>query len=274
MQELTYRRRVWILVGMFVATVIGLLFVPPIRQDPAYHDFADQRLSFGIPNVGDVTSNIGFGIVGLWGLWWLWRHGRTVFAEAVDARPYVLFFIGVTLVTIGSSYYHWAPSNHTLFWDRLPMTVAFMALFSALIADRVDRNFGNRRLLPILIVIGIVSLLYWIWSESVGRGDLRLYAMVQFYPIITLPVLCWLFPKAKYTGGGWLIWVIGWYAFSKVLEHFDHEVYALLGGAVSGHSLKHLAAAVATFMALRMIATTAERAHGAAMAAESTSRAE
>ncbi len=259
MRNLSFRHKIWVLVATFAVTVAALAFVPPIPQHLAYHDFADQRAFLGIPNFGDVTSNAGFAVVGIWGLWWIRRRGRTIFAEAVDARPYVHFFIGVTLVSIGSAYYHWNPNNQTLFWDRLPMTVAFMALFAAFFADRVDRSFGIRWMLPILLVVGVLSLVYWTVTESLGRGDLRLYALVQFYPMIAVPVMVWLFPPARYTAGIYVFWIIGWYALSKLLEHNDAAVFDLLGRTVSGHSLKHLAAAAATFMVLRMLATAAER---------------
>ncbi|MBT4608495.1 MAG: hypothetical protein HOC05_00550 [Gemmatimonadetes bacterium] len=149
-----------------------------------------------------------------------------------------------------------------LFWDRLPMTIAFMALFYAILADRVGGIAERYRwLLPLLVAAGFASLLYWDWTESLGRGDLRFYALVQFYPMLALPVICWLFSKARYTGGGYLIWVIFWYAAAKGLEHFDGEVFALLGHTVSGHSLKHLASAMATFMLWRMVVGNGSQRH-------------
>jgi hypothetical protein len=157
---------------------------------------------------------------------------------------------------MGSAYYHAAPDNARLFWDRLPMTVAFMALFSAFIADRINQRIGVQWLLPILVVAGIASVFYWDWSESVGRGDLRFYFLVQFYPIVALPVICWLFPKGRYTSGRYLAWLIAWYAVAKGLELFDVQVFALLGGTVSGHTLKHLASAVATLVVVRMLAAS------------------
>lgn len=261
MDRLTFTHRILILTIMFGATLAALGFVPPIPQDPNYHKLADPRPFLGIPNFGDVASNTGFLIVGILGLMTvLGQKGREIFANRTDTLPYIVFFAGVGLVSIGSSYYHLAPDNDPLFWDRLPMTIAFMALFSAIVADRIDRTVGIKWLLPTLIVLGVASLLYWDWTESQGRGDLRFYGLVQFYPMIALPVIYWLFPKAHYTGGGYLIWVIFWYAAAKVLEHFDAEILALLGGAASGHSLKHIAAALATFAVLRMVATSPRRA--------------
>lgn len=260
MLNLTFKQRVMILIGMFILTLVTTLFVAPIPQDPGYHAFFDARHFLGIPNFGDVVSNAGFLAVGMLGLLAvLGKQGKEIFADRLDALPYLIFFFGVGLVSLGSSYYHLAPDSNRLFWDRLPMTIAFMALFSAIVADRINKAAGVQWLLPILVVLGIASLFYWDWTEAQGRGDLRFYGLVQFYPMIALPVICWLFPKAHYTGGGYLVWVIFWYAVAKVLEHFDATVLSLLGGTVSGHSLKHIAAAFATYAVLRMVQTSRER---------------
>jgi hypothetical protein len=99
----------------------------------------------------------------------------------------------------------------------------------------------------------VISLVYWIWTESLGRGDLRPYALVQFYPMVALPLIIGLFPLSRYTLGRYLALGILWYALSKIFEYFDHEVFGLLGHTVSGHTLKHLAAAVAPFFVMRML---------------------
>jgi hypothetical protein len=253
-KEPHFWRRVAILIALLVVGLIGALALDPIPQDPDYHLFADQRSLLGIPNFNDVTSNAGFAVVGLLGIFaTAGRKRRETFAEPADARPYVVFFIAVALVSLGSAFYHWAPSNDRLFWDRLPMSVAFMALCSAIVADRIDARAGNGWLLPLLIGLGVLSLVYWVWTESVGRGDLRFYGFVQFYPMVALPVVCWLFPAYRYTAGSYIFWVIAWYGLSKLLEHFDHQVFDALGHLVSGHTLKHLAAAGATLVVLRML---------------------
>jgi hypothetical protein len=157
--------------------------VPPIAQDPTYHDFADQRSLLGIANFGDVVSNVGFVVVGLLGLTYVvGRRGMTVPPAASDCWPYAVFFVGVALVAVGSGYYHLAPSNGTLLWDRLPMTVAFMALFAAFIVDRIHSRLGVTVMLPLLIALGIASIAYWHVTEAAGHGDLRFYDLVQFYP--------------------------------------------------------------------------------------------
>jgi hypothetical protein len=243
------------LLGSFVLALLVAVVIEPIPQDPSYHAFVDTRSGLGVPNFGDTASNIGFAVVGIWGLWLvLGRIGKDVFTQRGDAWPYIAFFAGIAFVSLGSAYYHLAPDNDRLFWDRLPMTVGFMAIFSALVADRIHQPIATRLLLPVLVLAGLLSLLYWDWSEAQGHGDLRFYGLVQFYPMVALPLILWLFPKANYTAGNYLFWVVFWYALSKVLEFFDTEIFSLLGHTVSGHSLKHLAAAVATFVVVRMIA--------------------
>lgn len=247
-------RRLWPLAGLIVATLAGLLVSSPIPQDPAYHVFADRRLCIGVPNFANVVSNVGFAVVGLWGLWLvLGRKRRALFARPGDRWPYITFFVGVAALSAGSAYYHAAPDDARLFWDRLPMTLAFMGLFAGIVADRVDRQIGLRWILPLGVAFGVASLLYWLWTEAQGRGDLRLYGLVQFLPIAAVPLIAWKFPARRYTHGRDLVSLFLWYAVAKVLEHLDGPVLSWTTGLVSGHSLKHLGAAMATFVVLRMI---------------------
>ena len=252
----SFGQRVAILLGLLLAGLVGLLFVAPIPQDPNYHLFADTRMRFGIPNFNDVMSNTGFAVAGALGaLAVVGVSGQRIFAQRKAVRPYLIYFVAVALVSLGSGYYHWDPSNERLFWDRLPMSIAFMALAAAIIADRVHAKSGNGWLLLLLIALGVLSLVYWDYTEQLQRGDLRFYAFVQFYPILLLPFIFWLFPKHQYVPGRYIAWAVFWYGLSKIFEHFDEEVFALSGGMVSGHSLKHLAAAVSVFVILRMLMT-------------------
>jgi len=254
--ELSFRQRVAILIGLLAVSLVGLLFMEPIPQDPDYHLFTDTRWFFDIPNFSDVISNVGFLLVGTLGVIAVAGVNRhVIFVESADAWPYLIFFVSVTLVGLGSAYYHWEPSNERLLWDRLPMSVAFMALSSAIAADRIHAKAGNSWLLMVLIALGVLSLLYWNYTEQLGRGDLRLYAFVQFYPVIALPAVLWMFPEYRYLAGRCIVWIFAWYGLSKVLEHFDAQVFEILGYAISGHSLKHLAAAISAFVVLRMLSS-------------------
>jgi hypothetical protein len=248
------QKKLVIIAILFFAALVALLFVAPIPQDPAYHRFADARRFLGIANFGDVVSNVGFAIVGLWGLFRILGAATTpLFDHPMDSIPYVVFFLGVALIGPGSGIYHAGPDNATLFWDRLPMTIAFMAFFAAVIADRIHRRAGIFWLLPSLLMVGVLALVYWQQTELAGVGDLRFYGMVQFFPLVAIPVIIRLFPERRYTSGRSLVWVILWYAIAKVFEYFDKEIFDLLGGTVSGHSLKHLASAVAVYMIVDML---------------------
>ena len=227
--------------------------VPRIAQDPAYHAFADGRAFVGVPNFLNVVSNLPFLLVGALGLAFLARDRRAgpgeAFAPAEDRRPYWPFFVGIGLTGLGSAYYHWRPSNATLFWDRLPMTIGFMALMASVIGERISRRAGARLLWP-LLVVGAASALYWHIGEQRGVGDLRPYGLVQFGSMVLIPLILALFP-ARYTGTRDLVASIGWYALAKVFEYFDRGLFVL--GGVSGHTWKHLASAVGAYWILRML---------------------
>ena len=252
--DLSYWQRHAILIGLLIAGLVVLLFVEPFPQDLDYHELADSRLFLGIPNFNNVVSNAGFALVGVLGLVAVAGVRRHIlFANPLDAQPYLVFFAGVALVSLGSAWYHWAPSNESLLWDRLPMSVAFMAFAAAIVADRIHARAGNTWLLVVLIILGLLSLLYWQYTEEQGRGDLRFYAFVQFYPVILLPAVLWLFPGYQYMPGRYIAWVVACYGLSKLLEYYDARIFEMLGYTISGHTLKHLAAAISAFVVLRML---------------------
>ena len=244
----------WLLLAITVAIIAVDLMLPPIPQPQSYHNFANQRGFLGIPNFADsVVSNIPFAIFGVWGLVFLLRlKPEQVSEHFLDERerwPYVVVFIGVFLTAFGSMYYHLAPSNERLVWDRLPMTIAFMSLVAAMIAERINVRAGLW-LLPVLLLIGMGSAVQWYMSELRGAGDLRFYGAVQAYSVLFL-LIALLFPP-RYTRGSDLLIAAGFYALAKVLEILDHQIFSL-GQIVSGHSLKHVAAALSGYWILRML---------------------
>jgi hypothetical protein len=246
-------RRAGIPVFLIVTAVIILLaiFSPRVPQPRSYHNFADNRGWLGIPNFADVVSNFPFAVVGVWGWWFVFSgSGRQKFAATLERWPYALGFFGLLLTSFGSSYYHLAPDNARLVWDRLPMTLVFMPLVAAMIAERINVKAGLW-LLPVLTAIGAGSVWQWYASELRGEGDLRMYAAVQAYALVVLLVSLLLPPK--YTRSADLVWVVGFYVLAKILEIADRQVFALTGRTVSGHTLKHLAAAAAGYWILRML---------------------
>lgn len=231
-----------------VIVIIGLL-LPPIPQPLSYHNFADHRAWLGIPNFGDVTSNLPFAIVGIWGLIVMFTPGAIKFIDERERWLYLVMFAGLILTAFGSGYYHLAPDNGRLVWDRIPIMIVFMALPAAVIAERVTVPVGLV-LFPVFEIIGVASVLYWRSSELRGHGDLRFYAAVQVYAVLVL-LLALLLPP-KYTRGSDLAIIVAFYALAKIFEAADHQIFSV-GQIVSGHTLKHLAAASAGYWILRML---------------------
>ena len=238
-----------LLLTVAVLIAIIALFLPPIPQPLAYHNFADHRGWLGIPNFGDVVSNLPFTIVGLCGLIFLSKPHAKTFSDRRERWLYLVMFAGLILTAFGSAYYHLVPGNARLVWDRIPIMIVFMALLSAVIAERVSVVAGLW-LFPALQAAGIGSVLLWRAGELHNHGDLRFYAAVQVYAIVIL--LLMLLVPAKCTRGSDLAVVVGFYVLAKILEESDRQVFAL-GHIVSGHTLKHLAAATAGYWILRML---------------------
>ena len=216
-----------------VAAVVVLALMSPIAQSETYHNFSDNKTILGIPNFWNVLTNLPFLACGLVGLF-------SLRAFPQKKIQYVIFFLGIFLVGFGSAYFHWNPNNSTLVWDRLPMTVVFMSLLSIAISEFINERTGRLLLIPLLL-LGCLSILYWAM-----KNDLRLYALVQFYPIIAMPVIL-LCLRSRYNSARsyWLLFLA--YFIAKVFEVYDYQVHEALG-FISGHSLKHVAAACGLLM--------------------------
>jgi hypothetical protein len=212
MERISRRNKI-IALAACAGVAVFLVFAPALHQSLSYHEFADRRTRLGIPNFWDVVSNLLFLVVGILGL----KNFR-------DQSSRILFF-GVFLTAFGSAYYHLAPDDARLFWDRLPMTVAFMSLFAIAI---------KRPALTVpLVLFGIGSVVWWRVTDN-----LWLYGLVQFGTMTALLVIA-----ARREPGLWP--VIIFYGLSKVAEHFDKQIYSTL--PLSGHTIKHLLAGIATW---------------------------
>lgn len=230
------------------------LAIPPVPQPLAYHRFADDRVWLGISHAGDVITNLGFFAAGIGGLAVVSSGKyRAAFTSDWHRVIYQVFFLGVALTAFGSAYYHFDPTNSTLLWDRLPMTMAFMALLCAVIADRIDVKAAAVVLAP-LIAADAAAVVFWHLGEQQGHGNLNLYFAIQYFPALGIPLICALF-RDRHGTGRTLGIVLGWFALAAVLEQLDHGIYALAGGAISGHGLKHLAAAMAALTVAAMVRT-------------------
>lgn len=227
----------WFIILISILIIITVLFIPVIRQNPSYHLFSDQRILLGIPNFSNVMSNILFLIVGFLGIVLIQKNNATIVKNI--KLSYLVFFIGVFLVALGSSYYHLNPSNQTLVWDRLPMTIAFMAFFSIIIAEFISIKSGKNLFFP-LVSIGLISIFYWDYTEHHGVGDLRLYALVQFLPMLLIPAILLLF-RSCFSHVRYYWYFLGLYGLAKITETYDSNIYDYLF-FISGHSIKHILA--------------------------------
>ena len=235
-----------VLIGLSVCCVIIVFILPPIPQDLSYHHFADTRKIFGISNFYNVISNLPFLILGLLGLFLFLRKNELTFSSI----SVLTLCVGITGIGIGSACYHFNPSNSTLVWDRIPMTITFMSFFSIILSNYVNQRWGSLILFPLLL-IGIASVFSWYIGEKAGVGDLRLYALVQFYPMVFIPLIIFLYPTPKSIRIE-IFGVIVLYVIAKIFERQDFAVYNTTK-IISGHSIKHLFASGSILSILIMI---------------------
>lgn len=241
--------------GIFsVGIVLISIIMPPTSQSIEYHQFVDQRIYFGIPNFFNVISNIFLLFSGLAGFIFLLRPREFLihktFIKFSERWPYFILFLSVIMASLASTYYHLAPDNTRLVWDRLPIAIGIVTLLSTVLIERISINIGFI-LLPFLILFGIGSVMYWYWSEQYGLGNLNYYIVVQFYSILAIILLGKYF-SSRYTRGADIYIVIILYSFAKFAEIADHEIYSL-GQVISGHSVKHLFVGMAVFWIIYML---------------------
>ena len=237
-------KRHFLLLIIKFSAIIAIILLPAIPQDVQYHEFADQRTLFGIPNFFNVISNAPYLLFGLMGCYLILKQSQLAILLSLK-HAYTFFFVGVTLVCFGSAYYHLNPSNTTLLWDRLPMTLAFMSFFTVIIGEYIHEKTARQLFFPLLIT-GLMSVVYWYWSETVERGDLRLYLLVQFLPVILIPIILWLF-SSRFTHSRYYWLIIACYVLAKVFELADQFVFEIMT-FISGHTIKHLISALAPYL--------------------------
>jgi hypothetical protein len=239
--------------GVTIAAIIAVALLGKIPQSVAYHNFADQRRILGIPNFINVVSNVPFLLGGIWGVLFVIRSrpaDSRSFVHRFERWPYLIFFFGVTLTSFGSAYYHLAPSTERLMWDRFPISIAFMSLLAAVIGERINAKAGVVLLAP-LLAVGVGSVVSWHLSEQNGDGDLRLYVLVQFYSLLAVVLIAAMF-SSRYSRSKELVVALFCYALAKALELLDLQIFSI-GRVVSGHTLKHLTAAVSACLIIHML---------------------
>jgi hypothetical protein len=222
----------------------------PIAQLPHYHQFADQSVLLGVPHGADVLSNLGFALVAGWGLLRLWPMQGNAALDA-GRHGWRLFLIALLLTSIGSAFYHLAPDNARLVWDRLPIALACAGLLAAVRAECLAKP-SSRAATAWLGLFAAASVAWWAITERNGAGDLRPYLLLQALPLVLIPLWHSIYraprrDKRAFAGA------LALYVAAKFAELGDHALLAALG-VVSGHTLKHLlAAAAAAVLVARLV---------------------
>lgn len=244
MSHIQVRPRAAHLVAPVVALILigALTMFGPIAQPHNYHGFADQRALLGIAHGADVLSNLGFLLVAAYGFLILRRSSPTDPARTA----YAVFFAAIGLTAAGSGWYHLAPDNARLVWDRLPIAVACAALLAAAIRDGYRGPAANMAL-PGLAGFGMFSVFWWSWT-----GDLRYYLLIQGAPLILIPVLQWQ-ARAPFAQRTAFFIAIVLYVWAKLFEVADSAVFQALD-VMSGHTIKHILATLAALVLARQFA--------------------
>jgi hypothetical protein len=223
-----------------LVVVLGTLF--RFEQPQAYHDYADKRVIAHVPFFWNVATNLPMAAVGVAGLVFLRRRrvppAPGALVEASEVPAYAGFFAGAILAGLGSAYYHAWPQDATLVWDRLGMAVAFASLMVATLVDRGPPRMAAK-LLTLTAAIALGSVLYWAAS---GNLTPYLAAQVGALAIVLAAVVA---APGRYTRRSDMYFALAFYALASTAEKLDEPVFDWTGGFVSGHTLKHLLAAIA-----------------------------
>ncbi|RGE41107.1 hypothetical protein DZC30_19230 [Comamonas testosteroni] len=240
----TLEQRFALFGGMALLLTLALV-LPGMAQPPHYHAFADQRGWAGLPHAADVLSNLGFVLGGIAGLLALWR--ADVCRVCGTARALcALFFIGLLCTSVGSSFYHWAPHNASLVWDRLGMSVAFAGLLGLAVQTRID-DISARVATVVMLLAAPLSVLVWAQTTNVLP-----WVLVQGGGMLIILWLTFVAPRRNALPVE-LGWVMGMYAVAKLLEMSDSDVFDVTGHTISGHSFKHWVAAAAALPVIRAL---------------------
>lgn len=247
---------------VLIVVISGLALVihGPIHQFANYHDFADRRTLLGVPNAADVLSNIGFALVSLWALVRLWPARRD--PRLVAGWPgYLLFFVALALTAVGSGFYHWAPDNSRLVWDRLPIVLACAGLLAAVRAETHPDSDAKTWAL-ILAAASVMSVAWWYFTDRDGMGDLRAYLFLQGLPLALIPFWQAGRRAARADRSAFALAIL-LYVLAKVAELNDHALLSALQW-IGGHTLKHVLAIAASAVIAARLVSRVQTASGSA----------
>lgn len=238
--------RFYISAAAIFLLIFLMVVTPSIPQSQDYHKFADRRNLFGVPNTLNVISIFPFLIVGVVGFV-LCLHGNCFgISLRGEVWGWLFFYIGVAATAFGSAYYHLKPDHARLVWDRLPATVAVISIMVIFVIERIDERMGTAFLFP-LLMLSAFSIAYWRFFD-----DLRPYALLQLVPLIAIPAMSILLPT-KYTHSVYWLWSAGFYFLAEIEEAADKKLYKWTHYIVSGHTLRHLSAAMVPILLTLML---------------------
>jgi len=226
-----------VLLLVCLALLATALFGPSASQPVHYHQFADQRAWWGLPFAADLLSNIPFALAGTGGIWCFWVSPPRALSN-VQRAMILLFFAGLLLTAAASSWYHWQPDDAGLAIDRCGMAIAFAGVLGLAAAGRVSERAGAALGLAVLL---LAPLAIKSWATT---GNVLPWATLQFGGMVLILWASLLRPRRTALAIRWSLVIVG-YTAAKLFEMNDHEIYQLTGHLVSGHTLKHLLAAVA-----------------------------
>ena len=236
MQTILSKSEAMLLVAL-LALITAALSAPPIITSPFEHDFADQRVLWGVRYAMDLFSNIPFALAGLAGTVALWRAPRRALTNMQRAML-TLFFAGLGLVAFGSWTYHLDPSPAGLAVDRYCMAVAFAGMLGLAAAGHVSERAGAALG---LVALGLGLACVKSWSLT---GDALPWAVFQVGGMLVLWWLASLHPMLRALPVNWALVLLA-YGAAKLLEINDYAIFEFTHHAVSGHTLKHLVASMA-----------------------------
>jgi hypothetical protein len=244
-------RREILLLAACVALLVAAVFGPSMPQPEQYHSFADQRTLWGVPFAMDVLSNAPFAFAGVAGVVALLNLPAGALGRAEGAMA-MLFCCGLVLVAAGSSTYHWQPDDESLALDRYAMSVAFAGLLGLAAATQVSERAGWV-LGGSLLLLAPASV--WTWSAT---GNVLPWAVVQFGGMALVLAMAGVPSQPGALIVRWGL-VIAAYGAAKLMEVNDEPIYRLTSQWISGHTFKHLAAALAACPVILAVAAKARR---------------
>ncbi|KKD00545.1 ceramidase domain-containing protein [Photobacterium halotolerans] len=250
------QRKAGLLIGSALLLILVVLYWSPIIQPANFYDYADTRPCFGVNNFINVITNLPFALVGFLGIRLLSQIPAKQAAQVIEpeiSSAYFLFFQALLATSLGSAFYHLSPDPFGLMLDRIPISLAFINLYCIVLSEYLSPRLGQKLLFP-LNVFGLLAVMYWylMTTYQEGPADLSAYVLVQLLPIVHLPLILMLC-KERRPGGRYYLAALVTYGFAKLAELQDTTLYTLTGMWISGHSVKHLLAALAAWWIYRLL---------------------